>query len=321
LPGFSRAAATGVRSVRRADGELVLRRTAAAGGRLLVPDDPAFPAALREIPDPPALLFVSGDLALLGQPAVAIVGSRDHSAYGAAVARSVSQRAARAGIVVVSGMARGLDAAAHHAAIDVGGRSIGVLGNGLGVVYPAANRQLYDRMRRHGLLVTEFAPGERPHVGSFPRRNRLISGLARVTIVVEAAAGSGTLITVDSALAQGREVMAVPGAITSPVSVGTNRLIRDGATPLLEPDDLLAFYPDATPIPSGPNAELESAAPPLPDDLTDEERSIAILLAEPLHLDDLAGRVSRPVGALLATLSMLEVRGVVRQDPGQVFRR
>src|SRR5512146_3088241 len=101
--------------------------------------------------------------------------------------------------------------------------------------------------------------------------------------------------------------MAVPGAITSPVSVGTNRLIRDGATPLLERDDLLAFYPDATPIPSGPNADLEPAAPPLPDDLTDEERSIAILLAEPLHLDDLAGRVSRPVGALLATLSMLEV--------------
>lgn len=321
LPGFSRAAATGVRSVRRADGELVLRRTAAAGGRLLVPDDSAFPAALREIPDPPALLFVSGDLSLLEQPAVAIVGSRDHSAYGAAVARSVSQRAARAGIVVVSGMARGLDAAAHRAAIDVGGRSIGVLGNGLGVVYPAANRELYDRMRRHGLLVTEFPPGERPHAGSFPRRNRLISGLARVTIVVEAAAGSGTLITVDSALAQGREVMAVPGAITSPVSVGTNRLIRDGATPLLEPDDLLAFYPDATPIPPGATADLEAAAPPLPDDLTDEERSIAVLLTEPLHLDDLAGRASRPIGALLATLSVLEVRGVVRQDPGQVFRR
>ena len=139
-------------------------------------------------------------------------------------------------------------------ALSVGGRSIGVLGNGLGVVYPAANRELYDRMRRHGLLVTEFPPGERPHAGSFPRRNRLISGLARVTIVVEAAAGSGTLITVDSALAQGREVMAVPGAITSPVSVGTNRLIRDGATPLLEPDDLLAVYPDATPIPPGATA-------------------------------------------------------------------
>jgi DNA processing protein len=150
LPGFSRSAATGVRSARRAEGELVRRRTAAAGGELLVPDAPAFPAALREIPDPPALLFVSGDPALLQQPAVAIVGSRDHSVYGATVCRMIAQRAARAGIVVVSGMARGLDAEAHHAALDTGGPSIGVLGNGLGVVYPAANRALYDRMRRTG---------------------------------------------------------------------------------------------------------------------------------------------------------------------------
>jgi DNA processing protein len=134
LPGFSRAAATGVRTVRRADGELVLRRTAALGGQILLPGAPAFPAALCEIPDAPALLFVCGDPALLERPAVAIVGSRDHSPYGAAVARSVSRRAARAGIVVVSGMARGLDAAAHHAALDAGGGTIGVLGNGLGTV-------------------------------------------------------------------------------------------------------------------------------------------------------------------------------------------
>jgi len=321
LPGFSRAAATSVRSVRRADGEQAIRRTEAAGGQILVPDAPAFPAALRDIPDPPPLLFVIGEPALLERPAVAIVGSRDHSAYGAAVCCMVAERAARAGIVVVSGMARGLDARAHHAALDAGGTSIGVLGNGLGVIYPAANRALYDRMRRRGLLVTEFAPGERPHAGSFPRRNRLISGLARVTVVIEAAAGSGTLITVDSALAQGREVMAVPGAITSAVSVGTNRLIRDGATPLLELDDLLAFYPDAEPIAASPNAALDTETPPLPDDLSEDERVLAVLLAEPLHLDELAGRAGRPVGSVLATLSGLEVRGVVRQDPGQRFRR
>jgi DNA processing protein len=321
LPGFSRAAATGVRAVRRTDGDLALRRTAAAGGRLLAPHAPDFPAALREIPDPPALLFVSGDPALLERPAVAIVGSRDHSPYGAAVCRMAAQRAAQAGIVVVSGMARGLDALAHHAALDVGGTSIGVLGNGLGVIYPAANRALYDRMGQRGLLVTEFAPGERPHAGSFPRRNRLISGLARVTVVIEAAAGSGTLITVDSALAQGREVMAVPGAITSAVSVGTNRLIRDGATPLLELDDLLAFYPDAEPIAVSPRSAIEPDAPPLPDDLSEDERALATLLAEPLQLDELAGRARRPVGSVLATLSALEVRGVVRQEPGQVFRR
>jgi len=321
LPGFSRAAATSVRSVRRADGEAVLRRAEAVGGEILVPDAPTFPAALRDIPDSPALLFVSGDLGVLERPAVAIVGSRDHSSYGATVCRMVAQRAARAGIVVVSGMARGLDAEAHHAALDAGGTSIGVLGNGLGVIYPAANRALYDRMRRSGLLVTEFAPGERPHAGSFPRRNRLISGLARVTIVIEAAAGSGTLITVDSALAQGREVMAVPGAITSAVSVGTNRLIRDGATPLLELDDLLAFYPDAEPIAIPSGTSLDGGAPPLPDDLSDDERGLAALLAEPLHLDELAGRAGRPVSSVLAVLSALEIRGVVHQRPGQVFHR
>jgi len=217
---------------------------------------------------------------------------------------------------------------AHHAALDGGGPSIGVLGNGLGVIYPAANRELYDRMRNHGLLLTEFGPGERPNAGSFQRRNRLISGLARVTVVVEAAAGSGTLITVRAALDQGKDVMAVPGSITSGVSVGTNQLLRDGATPLLEPEDLLAFYPELPAIARRASIVAGSAgsglttAPPLPVDLTPEERAIAELLgSERLQLDDLAARSERPLGAVLATLSSLEVRGVVRQEPGRVFHR
>ncbi len=323
VPGFSRAAVTSVRAARRADGEEILRRTAALGGAVLTPFDPLFPAALHHIPDAPALLFLTGDQGLLERPAVAIVGSRDHSAYGATVCRLVAARAAEAGVVVVSGMARGLDAVAHEAALEVGGASIGVLGNGLGIIYPSANRALYDRMRSHGLLLTEFGPGERPNAGSFPRRNRLISGLARVTVVIEAAAGSGTMITVASALDQGREVMAVPGAITSPVSVGTNRLIRDGATPLLEPDDLLAFFPEAILTrPARPIADGGGAAVPLPADLTPDERSIAELLrAEPLHLDAIAELSARPMAAVLATLSSLEVRGVVHQAPGRIFRR
>lgn len=323
VPGFSRAAATSVRAARRTDGEEILRRTWALGGAVLTPFDPLFPAALHDIPDAPALLFVSGDQSLLERPAVAIVGSRAHSPYGSTVCRLITARAAEAGIVVVSGMARGLDAVAHEAALEVGGGSIGVLGNGLGIVYPSANRMLYDRMRSHGLLLTEFGPGERPNAGSFPRRNRLISGLARVTVVIEAAAGSGTMITVRSALDQGREVMAVPGAITSAVSVGTNRLIRDGATPLLEPDDLLAFFPEATVTrPGRPITDAGTARAPLPADLTPDERSIAELVsAEPLHLDDLAARCERPMAAVLATLSALEVRGVVQQEPGRIFRR
>lgn len=323
VPGFSRAAATSVRSARREQGEEVLRRTEALGGFVLTPFDADFPPALREIPDAPALLFLTGKRELLGRPAVAIVGSRDHSAYGSAVCRLVAARAAEAGIAVVSGMARGLDAVAHEAALDAGGPSIGILGNGLGIVYPSANRALYERMRTHGLLLTEFGPGERPTAGSFPRRNRLISGVARVTVVIEAAAGSGTMITVSSALDQGREVMAVPGAITSAVSVGTNRLIRDGASPLLEPDDLLAFYPEAVVTrPARPITGGDAAGAPLPADLTPDERVIAGLVGpEPLHLDDLAARSERPVAALLATLSTLEVRGVVRQEPGGLFRR
>ncbi len=324
LPGFSRATASAVRAASRADAARLLERTAALGGSVLTTFDARFPAALREIPAAPMLLFTAGDLSLLERPAVAIVGSRDHSAYGATVCRLVAARAADAGLVVVSGMARGLDAAAHAAALDAGGASAGVLGNGLGVVYPSANRALYDRMKAGGLLLTEFGPGERPNAGSFPRRNRLISGLARVTVVIEAAAGSGTLITVDSALQQGREVMAVPGAITSRVSVGTNRLLREGATPLLEPDDLLAFYPEisAPPARARPAAVPDPSTEPLPADLSDDERSVASLIGgDALQLDDLALRSDRPVSALLAVLSSLEVRGVVRQEPGQVFRR
>jgi DNA processing protein len=188
------------------------------------------------------------------------------------------------------------------------------------VIYPAANRRLYERVAAEGLLLTEFPPGERPRIGSFPRRNRLISGLARVTVVVEAAAGSGTLITVESALAQGREVMAVPGAISSATSMGTNRLIRDGAAPYLEPDDLLRHYPECPP-PAGA-VSVAARELPFPPTLSGEEIAIASLLgAEPIHLDRLAKQAERPVSALLAVLSGLEIQGVIEQLPGWRFRR
>jgi DNA processing protein len=248
------------------------------------------------------------------------VGSRDHSPYGQTVARAAAALAARAGLVVVSGMARGLDAVAHASALDANGGTIGVLGNGLGVIYPAANRKLYQRVQQHGLLLSEFPPGERPHAGSFPRRNRLISGLARVTLVVEAAIGSGALITADTAIEQGREVMAVPGPITSPLSTGCNRLLRDGAIPYLEPTDLAQLYPDVVfpaeqpPDPAGPK--------PLPGTLSRAERTVAEALgAEPLSVDALLQRVGGPVGQLLAVLCGLEVQGVVEQRAGRMFRR
>jgi DNA processing protein len=333
---ISPAAATAITERSVAEGERALEQARALGGECLLPSDPAFPASFREIPDPPTLLFALGDLEALKSPAVAIVGSRDHTAYGAEACRAVAATAAEAGLAVVSGMARGLDAIAHATALAVGGTTIGVLGNGLGVIYPAANRTLYQAVAERGLLLTEFPPGERPGVGAFPRRNRLISALAKVTVVVEAAAGSGTMITVSTALAQGRDVMAVPGNITSPTSVGTNRLIRDGAEPLLEVEDLLAHYPEVggstvrrldvggsavQPAPSGARGrvggsiELREALPP-PGLKPVEAAVFGTLSAGPASLDDLVSKTGVSVPETLCAISTLELRGIVRQANG-----
>jgi len=316
VPGLSRAAATAVVSQSPSAGTVVRKAVEALGGVCLLPGDPQFPKALESIPQPPLVLFALGDVGLLATPAVAIVGSRDHSDYGERTTRLVAGAAARAGITVVSGMARGLDAEAHSAALDANGGTIGVLGNGLGVVYPAANRRLYQRVQREGLLLTEYPPGEKPHAGSFPKRNRLISGLARVTVVVEAAAGSGTLITVETALDQGRDVMAVPGPITSPTSTGTNRLIRDGAIPLLVPGDLLELYGRQASV------QREDARPrPIPQLSAEDARLVGVLGAAPVQLDVLAETVRQPVAQVLDRLCALELAGVIEQRPGRLFVR
>ncbi|HEV8612305.1 MAG TPA: DNA-processing protein DprA, partial [Gemmatimonadales bacterium] len=203
-------------------------------------------------------------------------------------------------------MARGLDAVAHAGALAANGGTVGVLGNGLDFIYPAANRGLYRELGERGLLLTEFPPGSRPHGGSFPRRNRLISGLARVTVVVEAALGSGALQTATWAQDQGREVMVVPGPITSVVSSGTNRWLRDGAGPLLELDDLLYHYPELAraPHPSAP----ERGGTPL------ERRILHALRVEPLPAERLVEVACAPVEEALDSLSALELKGSVRRD-------
>ena len=321
IPGLGAAAASTIAAGGVSTGVRALEDTERLGARVVIADDPEYPELLRHIPEAPPVLFALGDLTLLERPAVAIVGSRDHTEYGWEVTRALAWGVASAGLVVVSGMARGLDGVAHTAALDSGGATIGVLGNGLGVIYPTANRALYRRVAAGGLLLTEFPPGERPTAGSFPRRNRLISGLARVTVVVEAAEGSGALITAGTALDQGRDVMVVPGNITSPSSVGANRLIRDGAEPLLSSDDLLAHYPEAIRPPEG-FADPPPASKPLPEGLGEVSRAVADLLGtEPVGLDDLVGRSGRPPQELLAVLCALEIAGVVEQRPGRVFMR
>jgi DNA processing protein len=319
LEGIGRAAATAITEARPENGARVLSQLASLGATVLVSGQPAFPAQLDEIPDPPPVLYCWGDTSLLTRPAVAFVGSRDHTAYGAEAARilatAVAQRA-----VVISGMARGIDAISHTAALDAGGRSIGVLGNGFGVIYPAANRPLYERMIAHGCLVTEHPPGERPHAGSFSRRNRLISGLSRGVVVIEAAVGSGALVTATLALEQSREVMAVPGPITSPTSVGCNKLIQQGAKTVLCAADIL----EEVGLPSGLRelgAALSTPAPRVPPvDLTGLQLTLwSRMTTEPQHVDALVAATQTGAANVLGALTELELRGLVRQGPGMVF--
>jgi len=312
IPGISKAFATAVQLAERTHTDDLLRDTANQGGVVLLPGDPDFPSRLLTVDPVPVCLFAAGDLTLLRRPAVAIVGSRDHTRYGADVCEQLAARAAAAGLVVVSGMARGLDAVAHDAALRIGGATIGVLGNGLGVIYPAANRRLYEEVRSTGLLLTEFGPGERPTAGSFPRRNRIIAGLAKAILVIEAAEGSGALITARIALDLGRDVLAVPGPITSPTSAGTNRLLRDGAMAFLEMADLLARFPELVPI-------AKSAAPPDAPAASAQGLVLRALEGGALHVDELSGRLGFPPGELLGLLGAMEISGLLRQEPGMRF--
>jgi DNA processing protein len=312
VPGITRAAAHAIKSARIEFGAEIVERARTVGGTVLTPSAPGFPSRLKCIPTAPTLLFAAGRLELLEEPSVSIVGSRDHTRYGYDVCTRLAADLAAAGLTVVSGMARGLDAAAHQGALGVGGNTVGVLGNGLGIVYPSANARLYELVSTAGCLLTELPPGERPNAGSFPSRNRLISGLSRVTVVVEARKGSGALITADFALAQGRELMAVPGPITSGVSVGTNRLVQMGAKPVLDARDVLEEY--------GIDATIPQVS--LPSDLSDGERRVLDLLDEGLgHIDELAARIDGGISTILPVITSLEIRGLVAQGPRMVFSR
>ena len=311
IDGIGLAAATTIAGIDVAMAERVVARVEGLGGRVVLPSDPSFPASLKTIPEAPTVFFAIGRLEYLAGPAIAVVGSRSHTGYGAEVCRYLAGGAARSGIMVVSGMARGLDAVAHTAALDAKGRTVGVLGNGLGVVYPSANSRLYERMQTEGCLITEFPPGERPRAGSFPRRNRLISGLAQCTLVIEAGERSGTLITVDQALRQGRDVLAVPGPVTSPTSLGCNRLLQQGAKPVLGIQDVLEEFNLA-------EGALEQHAP---GDLTEEERRLLDALGMGVEtVDDVADRLRVTASDILAVLTGLEIRGLVQLDPGGRIR-
>ena len=202
-------------------------------------DHDRFPTLLKEIPDPPVGIFYIGELPPDAANKVGVIGSRKCSEYGLMATRLLAKPLAENGIVIVSGMARGVDSMAHRSALEAGGKTIAVLGSGADICYPAENKQLRDAIINNGCVLSEYPPGQRPIAGFFPARNRIISGLCRAIIVAEASRKSGTLITVDQAIEQGRDVLAVPGNIMSPLSTGTNHLIREGATPVTDYTDVL----------------------------------------------------------------------------------
>jgi DNA processing protein len=320
VPSMNAAAASAVAMATRAGAYRVLERAEALGATILFPDDTRFPGPLTGMDDPPAVLFAQGRLDLLGAEAVAIVGTRHPTSYGIDVTRRIARVAGLAGLVVVSGMARGLDAVAHRAALDCGAATIGVLGNGLGVVYPAANAMLYRTVAAEGLLLTEYPPGERPNAGSFACRNRMISGLARVTVVTEAAEKSGALITARSALDQGRDVMAVPGPLSSRQSAGTNALIQHGAFSWLEPRDLLDRFPGLSRA-----ARERAAATPEPDERVGrlerhQRRVFDALDGMPRMVDQIGHELGLSAQEVLAALTELELAGLVDPTPAGYVR-
>ncbi|MBX3425776.1 MAG: DNA-processing protein DprA [Pirellulales bacterium] len=296
--------------------EAQLALAAEHGLGILLPSMPAYPRGLHEIPDPPGVLFTRGALEPTDGLAVAIVGTRRSSRYGTEQTRRLAAGLARAGLAIVSGMARGVDTAAHEGALGADGRTIAVLASGVLNPFPPENVKLCERIAAAGCVLSEAAPTMPPLAGMFPQRNRIISGLALGVIVVEASDRSGALITARHAMEQGREVFAVPGPIDSPLSAGPNRLIRDGAKLVACVDDVLEeLGPLAEPTPKGATGETIRSVAELK--LSEQEQQV-LQAIDPTgsSLDEVAQKCGLPIHRVLATASVLEARRLVRKVGG-----
>ena len=349
--GADRRTIDAIRGTSLEEADRIMGECQRLGLRVLTIQDTEYPDRLKNIYDPPLVLYVKGQMPLFDEElAVAMVGTRDCTPYGVMAAEDLSYAMTRQGALIVSGLAAGIDAAAHRGALRAGGVTAAVLGNGHDVVYPKENRYLYEDIAVSGVLLSEYPPGTPPEGRNFPVRNRIISGLCLATVVVEAPPGSGALITAETALEQGRDVFAVPGPITAKTSQGANRLIRDGAGMVTESWDVLREYaqrfphklkPAAveTPKPLGYEARQAKAAaaeeqraeerrqPPLPvlrlkeaDGLTDDQIRILRTLAEgELQVDDLIEVTQIPARRVLSALTLLELEEYVRQEAGKRF--
>jgi DNA processing protein len=304
-----------------------LKQGRALGARLLVHGEPDYPAALAELPDAPPVLWAVGDVGLLNQPAVAMVGARNASSLGVRMARRLAQGLAEAGFTVVSGLARGIDAAAHEATLEVSGATVAVMAGGIDVIYPPENEALAREIAAKGCRISEHPPGLEPQARHFPLRNRIVAGLARAVVVVEAAAKSGSLITARAALDYGREVLAVPGHPFDARASGCNMLIRDGAALVRGTSDVLEAL--SAPTQSRPEPEMRLAPLPGPAAPQRPLKDVAVLHGmilsrlspSPLAEDQLVRDLKMTPAQLAPELLNLELEGRIARQPGGLLAR
>jgi DNA processing protein len=301
-----------VQARQNVDLDKVWAKIESQGIKILIWEDETYPQRLKEIEQPPPVLYIRGDYLPDDLFAVAIVGTRRVTAYGRQITEELAAYLASNGITVVSGLARGVDAIAHQTALKAGGRTIGVLGSGVDKIYPPEHRGLAGKMMESGAIVSDYAPGTPPDASNFPPRNRIISGLSLAVVVIEAGETSGALITAEFAAEQGREIFAVPGSILAPQSKGTNKLIQNGALPLLSVNDLMQAL-NLTRM-----GEQKAARKVIPSDET-EARLMNVLGEEPVHVDEIRNRTDLPIEKVSATLALMELKGMVRQVGGMNY--
>jgi len=282
------------------------------GIKILTWQDEAYPQRLKEIDQPPPVLYIRGEYLPDDLFAVAIVGTRRVTPYGRQITEELASYLAANGMTVISGLARGVDAIAHQATLKAGGRTIGILGSGVDKIYPPEHRGLAEQMMARGAIISDYAPGTPPEASNFPPRNRIISGLSLAVVVIEAGETSGALITAEFAAEQGREVFAVPGSILAPQSKGTNKLIQKGAQPLLSVSDLMQAL-DITRV-----GEHKAARKTMPADET-EAKLLTVLSSEPLHVDEIRSQAELPIEKVSAALALMELKGMVRQVGGMNY--
>ncbi len=293
--------------------EQEIEKATRSGVQIIPFGDERYPEALGQIYDPPIVLYVKGKLPQSQGPSVAVVGSRVASLYGKKMALEISRGLASAGVPVISGLALGIDTAAHQGALEAGGVTIAVLGGGIGKLYPSENRKLAERICERGALISEYPVEMAPQPGCFPVRNRIISGLCSAVLVVEAKEKSGALITADLALEQGRDVLAVPGNADSFKSAGTNSLIKQGARLVLSAQDVL--------LELGFSIEKKAKTPKRAAVTAEEERVLSFLEAGPVHLDQIIEASSLSLQKTLGVLSYLQLKGFVKESPGKYFQK